>query len=159
MPLINRWLEYLNQMQVRYSHSVHSRAETARATADAERIPAHEFAKTVVYFSEAGFGLAVVSADQLVDMGRLARLLGLQFVRLATETELAELFPDCELGAMPPFGDTCDMPVMVDAAIAGEFIAFTLGTHRDVIRMSFADFQRLARPSVGRIAKEREVLV
>jgi len=159
MPLINRWLEYLNQMQVRYSHSVHPRAETARATAEAERVPAHEFAKTVVYFSETGFGLAVVPADEFVDMSRLARLLELRFVRLATEAELAELFPDCELGAMPPFGDTCEMPVTVDAAIAGEFIAFTLGTHRDVIRMSFADFQRLAKPKVGLIAMEREVLV
>lgn len=159
MPLINRWLEYLNQMQVRYSHSVHPRAETARATAEAERVPAHEFAKTVVYFSERGYGLAVVPADEFVDMERLALLLRLQFVRLATEMEIAELFPDCELGAMPPFGDICEMPVAVDAAIAGEYIAFTLGTHRDTIRISFADFQRLAKPSVGLIAMEQEVLV
>ncbi|MGD1068742.1 MAG: YbaK/EbsC family protein [Bryobacteraceae bacterium] len=159
MPLIHRWLEYLNQMQVRYSHSVHPRAETARATAEAEKMPVHEFAKTVVYFSERGYGLAVVPADEFMDMNKLAGLLKIEFVRLATEAELAELFPDCELGAMPPFGDICEMPVTVDAAIAGEFIAFTLGTHRDVIRMSFADFQRLAKPVVGLIAMERGVLV
>jgi Ala-tRNA(Pro) deacylase len=60
---------------------------------------------------------------------------------------------------MPPFGDICEMPAAVDAAIAGEYIAFTLGTHRDTIRMSFADFERLAKPSVGPIAMEQEVLV
>jgi Ala-tRNA(Pro) deacylase len=152
MPLINNWLEYLSKMQVRYSHSVHPRAHTARETADAERISAHEFAKTVVYFSNAGFGLAVVPADQFVDLAKLGHLLGFTFIRLANELEIAELYPDCELGAMPPFGDACEMPVIVDASIAGDFIAFTIGTHRDAVRMSFADFQRLAQPKVASIA-------
>ena len=79
-------------------------------------------------------------------------------IRLASETELMRLFPDCELGAMPPFGDGCELPVIVDAAIAGEFIAFTLGTHKDIVRMSFADFQRIARPKVGAIATGLEIL-
>jgi len=151
MPVIDRWLEDLDRMHIRYSHSVHPRAETALETADAERIPAHEFAKTVVYFGNTGFGIAVVPADHLVDMVKLGRLLGLSYIRLANEAELAELFPDCELGAMPPFGYACELPVTVDVGIAGEFIAFTLGTHRDVIRMSFADFQRLANPKAASI--------
>jgi Ala-tRNA(Pro) deacylase len=153
--VIKRWLEYLDNMQVRYSHSIHPRARTARETADAERMPAHEFAKTVVYFSEAGFGIAVVPADTFVDLVKLGRLLRLSHIRLANETELAELFQDCELGAMPPFGE----PVIMDAGIAGDFIAFTIGTHRDVVRMSFADFQLLARPKVASIAVGQEVLV
>jgi Ala-tRNA(Pro) deacylase len=159
MPVIKRWLEYLDNMQVRYSHSIHPRARTARETADAERMPAHEFAKTVVYFSETGFGIAVVPADTFVDLVKLGRLLRLSHIRLANETELAELFPDCELGAMPPFGNSCVLPVIVDAGIAGNFLAFTIGTHRDVVRMSFADFQRLARPKVASIAVSQEVLV
>jgi Ala-tRNA(Pro) deacylase len=159
MRLINRWLEYLDQMQIRYSHSIHARAETARETAEAERIPAHELAKTVVYFSETGFGIAAVPADELVDLVKLARLLELKYIRLAEESELAELFPDCELGAMPPLGDSCEMPVIVDAGIAGDFIAFTIGTHRDVVRMSFADFQRLANPKVASIVVSEEALV
>jgi Ala-tRNA(Pro) deacylase len=146
-------------MKVRYSHSIHPRALTARETADADRVPAHEFAKTVVYFNDAGFGIAVVPADQFVDLLRLGRLLGSSFIRLASETELKELFPNCDLGAMPPFGDTCELPVIVDVGIAGEYIAFTIGTHRDVVRMSFADFQRLARPKAAAIALGREVLV
>lgn len=155
----DRWLRYLDKMQVRYSHSVHPPAQTARRTALAERVPAHEFAKTVVYFNDAGFGIAVVPADQFVDLTRIGKLLGSSFIRLASEAELRDLFPNCELGAMPPFGDSCALPVVVDIGVAGDFIAFTIGTHRDVVRMSFADFQRLAQPKVAAIASTLEVPV
>jgi Ala-tRNA(Pro) deacylase len=154
MQIIHGWLEYLRRMQIRYSHSVHPRAQTARETASAERVPAHEFAKTVVYYSDCGFGIAVTPADEFVDLAKVARVLGLSYIRLANEAEIAELFPDCELGAMPPFGDACELPVIVDAEIAGEYIAFTIGTHRDVVRISFADFERLARPTIAAIAEE-----
>jgi Ala-tRNA(Pro) deacylase len=155
MAVIDRWFEYLNGKQIRYSHSIHSPARTARETADAERVPAHEFAKTVVYISNAGFGIAVVPADQFVDLDKVRRVLGLSYIALANERDLAKLFPDCEVGAMPPFGDACELPVVMDAGISGEFIAFTIGTHRDAIRMSFADFQRLAKPTVAAIAAVR----
>jgi Ala-tRNA(Pro) deacylase len=159
MPVIDRWLEYLNRKQVRYSHSIHPPAQTARATADAERVRADEFAKTVVYLSSAGFGIAVVAADQFVDLAKISRVLGLSYIGLASEADLVKLFPDCELGAMPPFGDACELPVIMDAGIAGDFIAFTIGTHRDAVRMSFADFQRLAKPTVASIAAGQPVLV
>lgn len=159
MSVIDLWLEYLDRKQVRYSHSAHPPAQTARATADAERVRADEFAKTVVYLGSAGFGIAVVPADQFVDLVKVSRVLGLAYIGLASETELAKLFPDCELGAMPPFGDACDLPVIMDAGIAGDFIAFTIGTHRDAVRMSFADFQRLAKPTVASIAAGQPVLV
>jgi Ala-tRNA(Pro) deacylase len=159
MQVINCWLEYLDTAGIRYSHSVHPRAATALQTADAERIPAHEFAKVVVYSSDTGFGIAVVAADQLVDLEKIGRMLGRSNVRLATEPELARLFPSCELGAMPPFEGPLDLPVIVDPGIAGEFIAFTIGTHRDIVRMSFADFQRLARPKVASIGVSQHILV
>lgn len=159
MPLIDHWLEYLSKMHVRFSHSIHPRTRTARETAFAERMRVHEFAKTVVYFGESGFGIAVIPADQFVDLVKIAEWLGVSSVRLASETELARLFPGCELGAMPPFGDACPMPVIVDPAIVGDYIAFTIGTHRDVVRMSFADFQRLATPKIGAIASGQEILV
>jgi Ala-tRNA(Pro) deacylase len=159
MAVIDRWLEYLNRKQVRYSHSIHPPARTARETADAERVPAHDFAKTVVYFGSAGYGIAVVPADQFVDLFKVSRVLGLSYIGLASEAELAKLFPDCELGAMPPFGDACELPVMMDAGVSGDFIAFTIGTHRDAVRMSFADFQRMARPTVASIAVNQPVLV
>jgi len=157
MTGIDRWLRYLDRLQVRYSHSVHPPAQTARKTAAAERVPAHEFAKTVVYFNDSGFGIAVVPADQFVDLTRVGRLLGSSFIRLANEAELKELFPNCDLGAMPPFGDSCALPVIVDIGIAGDFIAFTIGTHRDVVRLGFGDFQRIAQPKVAAIAASLEV--
>jgi Ala-tRNA(Pro) deacylase len=157
MPIVNPWLEYLDMEQVRYSHSTHPEAQTARQTAAAEKMPAHEFAKTVVYLGNKGFGIAVVPADQFVDLVKLGSELGLEYIRLANEAELLELFPDCELGAMPPFGDACELPVTVDAGIAGDFVAFTIATHRDVVRMSFADFKRLVKPKVAAIAVNQEV--
>lgn len=80
-------------------------------------------------------------------------------IRLANERELAELYTDCEIGAMPPFGDICTLPVLVDTWIVGDFIAFTIGTHRDGVRMRFADFERLANPSIASIATAAGVLV
>src|SRR4051794_29840379 len=107
MSVIDRWLEYFTAQQIPYSHSTHPRAATARRTANAERVPAHDLAKTVVYRGNYGFGVAVVSADELVDLRKVGRLLGLSNIRLANEVELSELFPDCEPGTMPPFGDAC----------------------------------------------------
>jgi len=148
------WLNYLRDSGLLYAHSVHPRAETALETADAERIPAHEFAKCVVYFCEAGFGMAVVPADQFVDLKELARLLGAKFLRLADEAETAELFPNCELGAMPPFSNVYNMPVVVDREVAArKFVAFTIGSHRDVVRMAFADYRDIVRPLIGSIVE------
>lgn len=153
MSLLNRLTRYLDAKGIRYSHSIHAPAQTALSVAKAERMPAHEFSKTVVYFGNKGYGMAVVSADDLVDLQQLSILLELSFIRLADENELKELFPDCELGAMPPFGTFHDLPVVVDSEIARrKFIAFTAGTHRDVIRMAYDDFQRMVRPLVGSFA-------
>jgi len=160
MTILGRWLEYLNKTGIRYSHSIHPRAQSALETADAERMPAHDLAKPVVYFCETGFGMAVVPADEFVDLPEVARLLGLSYIRLANEGELAELFTDSELGAMPPFGHLYQMPVLLDGALAGrEFIAFNLGTHRDVVRMSVEDYLNLVKPLVGSIVVREECLV
>lgn len=160
MKPLTPWLNYLQNSGVRYSHSMHPPAKTARETADAERMPAHEFAKCVVYYCEKGFGMAVVPADEFVDLGALGRLLPATYIRLANEGEIAEVFQDCELGAMPPFGNIYNMPVVVDREVAAQrFIAFTIGTHRDVIRMSFEDYERLVMPLVGSIVVSQYVTV
>jgi Ala-tRNA(Pro) deacylase len=153
MTFLNRLTRYLDAKAIRFSHSIHAPAQTALSVAKAERMPAHEFAKTVVYFSDSGYGMAVVPADDMVDLQEIRQSLELSFIRLADESELQELFPDCELGAMPPFGTFHDMPVVVDTQLAhSKFIAFSAGTHRDVIRMSFEDFQHLVRPKVASFA-------
>lgn len=159
MSILERWLQYLDGNGIRYSHSVHPRAQTALETAAAERILPHDFAKTVVYAGDNGFGIAVVAADELVDLPEVARLLGSRCMRLADEAELAEIFPDCELGAMPPFGQPYEMPVLLDAGIAArEFIAFPIGTHSDVVRMSVADYKQLVRPLIGTLTLDRTLV-
>jgi len=81
MKVIDHWLEYLSKSHVRFSHSVHPRAETALETANAERMPAHELAKTVVYFTGTSFGMAVVPANEFVDLAKIAHLLGAAYLR------------------------------------------------------------------------------
>jgi len=154
MTMLNRSLAYLKQNGIRYSHSVHPPAYTARDVASADRMPAHNLVKTVVYRGDNGYGMLLLPADYVVDFGEVLRLLGLIEVRLATELELQALFPECEVGAMPPFGNLFNMPVLVDEAIASaEFIAFNAGTHRDVIHMSGTDFHRLVKPLVALFAR------
>jgi Ala-tRNA(Pro) deacylase len=160
MSAVEGWLEFLKRKQIHYSHSVHRRAETARQTAAAECMPVHELSKTVVYFSNAGYGIAAIAAGRRVDLAKVASVLGLSRIRLASEAELTWLFPSCEPGAMPPFGDDCGLPVIVDPSVVREHIAFTIGTHRDLVRMRFEDFERLAKPCIADIAAaETEVLM
>jgi Ala-tRNA(Pro) deacylase len=160
MLFLDRWLGYLDANRIRYSHSIHRRAETALETAAAERIHPHDLAKTIVYAGDNGFGIAVVPGDELVDLPEVARLLGSTTMRLADEGELAEIFPDCELGAMPPFGEPYQMPVLLDAGLAGrEFIAFAIGTHSDVVRMSVPDYLRHVRPLVGGLSLKHTLLI
>jgi len=156
---MKRWLDYLNASGVRYSWSMHRAADTALATAHAEEVPAQEFAKVIVYFCETGFGMAVVPADRLVDLSEIGYLLGVSYIRLARENELPDLFPDCEPGAMPPFGDVFRMPVLVDAGVAKNiFITFNIGSHRDAVRMRFEDYRALVNPLIGSITVREAAL-
>jgi Ala-tRNA(Pro) deacylase len=153
VSMLTRCLEYLDKNLIRYSHSIHSPAYTAREVASADCIPTHNLAKTLVYWDGNGYGMAVVPADCFVDLEEVRNLLGLTGIRLATETELGGLFPDCEVGAMPPLGDLIAMPVLVDEEFAsGQLIAFNAGTHRDMIHMRFGDFRRLVNPLVASFA-------
>lgn len=153
MTTLERCIEFLDLARICYAHTRHSRAFTAREVAFAEHISPHKLAKTVVYASEQGYGLAVVPADAIVNLRALGIYLNDPRVRLATEPEMAQLFRECEVGAMPPFGNLFNLPVIVDIGVAEqEFIAFNAGTHRDVIHMSYADFSRLVDPGVGQFA-------
>jgi len=154
MAMLKKLEEFLNASGVEYRHTQHPTAYTAREVAAAEHIPAHEVAKTVVFLSEKGFGMAVLCGDCVVDLEQLRKDLGLTRLRLATETELGDLFPDCELGAMPPLGNLFGLPVYVDTQLAAEeIIAFNAGTHRDVVYMRFRDFQQLVKPEIVPFAR------
>jgi Ala-tRNA(Pro) deacylase len=149
MPMLEKLLSFLDENQVKYTRHSHPTAYTAREVASVEHVPAHRIAKTVVFLSENGYGMAVLPGDSMLDLQGLRTSLGVSRLRLATESEIGELFPECELGAMGPFGNLCGLPVFVDSSMASEeTIAFNAGTHRDVIHMRFDDFQRLAQPIV-----------
>jgi Ala-tRNA(Pro) deacylase len=153
MNMLELCLTHLRKNRILFSHSIHPPAFTARGVAAAEGVPAHDIAKVVVYFGDNDYGMVVLPADSMVDFAEVGRLMGLSYVRLAAETELLEMFPECELGAMPPFGDMFDVPVLVDESIeTGGYIAFSAGTHRDVIHMKFADFRALVNPLIARFA-------
>jgi len=153
MNMLEMCLNHLREHRILFSHSIHPPAFTARGVAAAEGISAHEISKVVVYFGDADYGMLVLPADTMVDFTEVRRLMGLGHARLATETELREMFPECETGAMPPFGDMFEMPVLVDESIETDgYIAFNAGTHRDVIHMKFADFRKLVNPLIARFA-------
>jgi Ala-tRNA(Pro) deacylase len=151
-----RLRNFLEREKVRYAHETHRTAYTAQAVAQEEHVPGKLVAKTVVVKVDDGFALAVMPATARADFARLKSALGAQEVRLATELEFTGLFPDCEVGAMPPFGNLYGVPVYVDAALAqDEEIIFNAGTHEDTIRMRYSDFERLALPKIFSFALAR----
>ena len=151
MTTLERCVDFLNKSGVWYAHTKHPLAFTAAEVASAEHLSPHKVAKTVVYASAQGYGLAVLPADCLIDMPQLGAFLNDPAIRLASEQELGQLFPECELGAMPPLGNLFHLPVIVDTSVAEqEFIAFNAGTHLDVIHMSYGDYDRVVDPAVGK---------
>jgi len=158
MALLVRIQELLDHSGVAYTHTVHPLAYTAREVAAAEHQPAQEVAKVVVFLAENGYRMVVLPACKVVDFQELRAMLGFSHARLATEKELAQLFPDCELGAMPPFGNLYGMPVYLDSSLlADETIAFNAGTHRDVVHIRLDDYRKLANPEVVSLAREAMV--
>ena len=154
MTISARLKTFLEQNQVRYTSMTHSPTYTAQAAAAAMHVPGKELAKTVVVRAGEETLLAVLPASYHVNLQKLGALVG-KTVRLATEQEFTSLFPDCELGAMAPFGHLYSLPVYVDEALAAdEEIVFNAGTHRDAIRMRYADFAQLAKPRACSFAEK-----
>lgn len=148
MTVSVRLKTFLDNNKVRYTLMTHSPAYTAQSAAATLHIPGKELAKTVVVRSGDETLLAVLPGSYHVNLKRLAEITG-KGCRLATEQEFSNLFPECELGAMPPFGHLYSLPVFVDEALSGdEEIVFNAGTHREAIRMRYEDFARLANPKV-----------
>ena len=153
MTTLERCLDFLDRSRVWYAHTKHPLAFTAVEVALAEHLSPHKLAKTVVYATAQGYGLAVLPADELIDLHVLGKYLNDPAIRMASEREMEQLFPECEVGAMPPFGTIFNLPVVVDLSVAEqEFIAFNAGTHRDVIHMSYSDYARLINPAVAKFA-------
>jgi len=154
MSISIRLKGFLDENQVPYSVMTHTRAYTAQGAAATMQISGKELAKTVVLWTGEEMILAVLPAPNHVRLDKLAAEVR-KSVRLATEAEFSSLFPDCEVGAMPPLGSLYNLPVYVDESLAAdEAIVFNAGTHRDAIRMRYDDFVRLAKPSICSFARK-----
>ena len=154
MPGTSTIHEFLREAHVPYTVVPHRPAFTAQEEAAATHVPRRDWAKVVICFIDGEPVEAVVPAPSLVNLDRLLELAGGHAIRLADEQELQRLFPDCEVGAMPPFGPLYGQTVYVDAVLALEpEIVFNAGTHRDAIAMRWNDFVRMANPVVGKFAE------
>src|SRR5690242_4366844 len=155
MVMHQRLQSYLDSHKIPYQVVNHSIAYTAREAADSLHIPANTFAKVVVIKAEGRYLMAVLPSTWKVDLKRLEEVLECPYVRLATEDELAILFPDCEIGSMPPFGNLYGTPVYVDATLTqDEEIVFDAGSHVGAIKMRYKDFADLVRPQVAELHRE-----
>jgi Ala-tRNA(Pro) deacylase len=146
--------EYLRSGNVGYAVFQHAPAFTAQEEAAVTHVPGRDWAKAVVCFADGEPIQAVVPAHRDVNLPRLLELTGARDLRLAHESELDWLYPDCERGAMPPLGPLYRQRVFVDEMLGREDeIVFNGGTHTDAICMRYADFAALAQPIVGRFAE------
>jgi Ala-tRNA(Pro) deacylase len=158
MPFSTKLKQFLEDNHIAYNHTVHPLAYTAREVASAEHLAAREVAKVVVISADHAYQMVVLPANRAVDLSELRTALGSSHARLATEQEIGRLFPDCDLGAMPPFGNLYDMPVYADSGLAlDEWIAFNAGSHTDVVHMKFVDFKWLVNPIILPVAREMEM--
>lgn len=141
--------EFLDSHGVKYVSISHSPAFTAEEVAASAHVAGRDFAKTIVVRIEDNYAMIVLPASRRLVLADLRELLQTPMVRLATEAEFRDLFPDCELGAMPPFGNLYGLPVYVAESLAQEpEIAFNAGTHTEVIKLDYYDFDELVHPVV-----------
>jgi len=147
---------YLELQRVPYEHHVHPTAYTAQRLAEVEHAPGAMVAKSVILRADGQFIMAVLPASAKVDIPALQKALGVGDLRLATESEFQELFPDSDIGAMPPFGNLYEIPVCAEESLtADEHILFNAGTHEDAIRMRYQDYSRLVQPKLCSFAARR----
>ena len=146
--------DFLKRERVPYTIFAHRPAYTAQHEAQVAHIQGRHWAKAVVCFADSEPILAVVPANLMVDMERLCALARAETVRLATEAEMTGMYPECELGAMPPFGPMYKQRVFVDRSFVGDpEMVFNGGTHTDAVCMHYGDFADIVKPTVGSFAR------
>ena len=139
--------EFLDENKIKYVTIKHSSAYTAQEIASIAHIPGKDLAKTVIIKVDGKMAMAVLPASYKVSFEELKEFFGLSEIRLAYEQEFMDKFPDCEVGAMPPFGNIYGMEVYVAESLAeDEEIAFNACNHTELIKMNFGDFEKLVKP-------------
>ncbi|WP_346863602.1 YbaK/EbsC family protein [uncultured Draconibacterium sp.] len=148
MP-VKKLKAFLDEKKVKYVTIKHSNAYTSQEIAAKTHVSGKEFAKTVIVKIDGKMAMAVLPASYQVDFKQLEEIFGTPKVALATEAEFNRFFPDCEVGAMPPFGNLYDMDVFVAESLAeDENISFNAGNYTEIIQLKYEDFSRLVEPRV-----------
>ena len=149
--------EFLDSHKVKYVTITHSTAYTALEIASLAHIKGRELAKTVIVRIDGALAMAVLPASYQVDLPLLRTAANGKKIALASETDFRDRFPECETGAMPPFGQLYGMPVFADETLTRDReITFNAGTHHELIRLSYEDFARLVQPKVARFSTAAE---
>ncbi len=139
--------EFLDSSNIKYVTIKHSLAYTSQEIAASIHIKGKEMAKSVLVKINGKLAFCVIPASYKVDFEKLKKTIGTENIRLANEVEFKDKFPDCEVGAMPPFGNLYGLDVYADTSLAeDEEIAFNAGSHTEVIRMAYSDFEKLVKP-------------
>lgn len=147
----------LDENGIEYEIIHHRDDFRAQTTAEDTGTPPREFAKCILVWIDGRYAMVALPATHYVSESRLAKSLGAEKIRLATEFEMQEVCADCEIGAVPPIGRLYDLPTYASPVLArDEQITFNAGTHRDAVRMSWADYERLARPEIVHLSRHEE---
>jgi Ala-tRNA(Pro) deacylase len=150
----DRLENYLRDNQVPFEEQHHPRAVCAQEVAASEHVPGKMLAKTVMVLADGEIGMLALPAPYQVDLEMAAAALGVDEARLAEEEEFADTFADCEVGAMPPFGNLYGVPVYVEKTLAeDETIVFRSGSHTETMSVSYSDFERLVEPTLAQFAR------
>jgi Ala-tRNA(Pro) deacylase len=145
-------IDCLNESKVRYEILHHPEAVTAQRIAQAEHVKGRHHAKVVMIKSGEERLMAVLPADHQIDLEKVGKVIG-KTASLDSEKEFKSLFPDCAIGAMPPFGNLYGLPTYVDKNLAAQdYIVFEAGTHSDAIKLSYRDYEKIVKPQVEDLA-------
>jgi Ala-tRNA(Pro) deacylase len=155
MPL-RKLKEFLEGHNIKYVTISHSQAFTAQEIAATAHVPGRQLAKTVMVKIDGTMAMAVLPASHRVDFDQLKKATGAKRVELATEQEFKDLFPECEIGAMPPFGNLYGMEVFAAESLAeAEDIAFNAGSHTELISIAYKDFEARAKPKLMKFSSKQ----
>ena len=148
MP-VKKLKDFLNSHKVKYVTIIHSTAYTTQEIAASAHIPGKNVAKTVIIDIDGKMAMAVLPASYKIDFNLLKKSVGADSIQLASEQEFEYLFPKGDVGAMPPFGNLYDMDVFVEESLTeDEEIAFNAGSHAELIKIAYKDFERLVKPKI-----------
>jgi len=152
--MINKRLkEFLDKKGISYTMLQHEEAFTAQEIAALSHTPGKERVKVVILISDERYFMVALPASYRIDLEKLKGILKVENLRLSTEEEFGKLFPDCEIGAMPPFGNLYDIDTYVDETLSEcETIVFLAGSHKESIKMGYKDYTEAVRPKMAQFA-------